>query len=258
MKKIIGAGCLALAFALSACSEKKTTETQPQETPTETATQANSDAEAKDDTQQPAPNDGQPAAGTLKEIARTMQRSIINVVPTGQGKVGIRDFARAFAQQFDAYQPNRALASYLKNPKAFNAEDYGFNAIVDDANGFIRSESMGQYDHCTHMCYWRRPNGHSLVGVWMCKSSETQDSQYAYAFYDYDPASGTMTPDVEVNGTIENTIKRFLTDDVTLVLPQEGKDIHLTFFTYIDKELDDFDTLEKTLRWTGNGFRLVQ
>ena len=257
MKKTTLTCCLMLAMALAGCSDKKAAD--PQNGQSNTAGTENTNASASETSDLEADADRQATDGqaSLQDMGQRMRSSIINVPSNGNAKAGIREFARAYTQQFQAYAPNQALASYAKDPKAFKAGSNGPFINVNDKNGYARCIVEDRYYLTTEMCFWRRANGHSLVGVYLRKAHESNHAQYAYAFYDYDPSSAMMTPDMEVNDLVETTIKRFLTDDVTIELPQEGKDLSLSFITYKDREADDYDAQVKTLKWTGNGFRLM-
>ena len=73
-------------------------------------------------------------------------------------------------------------------------------------------------------------------------------------FYDYNPAKGTMTPDLAVTNTVNQIIGK-IKGNLTIYLPKEGKDIQVMTTTYYGPEVDDFKYQERLLKWTGNSFR---
>lgn len=105
------------------------------------------------------------------------------------------------------------------------------------------------------MCYWNRKNGHSLVGVFMVNGSENEKSENVFMFYDYDPKTNIMTPDMDVYKVVEKVAIDKAFDDYLLELPQKGKDIVVDLYT--DNGEDGSDVTEKTLKWTGDTFTLV-
>ena len=107
----------------------------------------------------------------------------------------------------------------------------------------------------TQRCYWNRKNGHSLVGVFMVNGSESGKSENVFMFYDYDPKTNIMTPDMDVCKVVEKVALDKTFDDYALELPQEGKDIVVNL--YSDDEENSYDMTEMTLKWTGDTFTLV-
>ena len=102
-------------------------------------------------------------------------------------KAMIRNFAKAFCSQYQKYAPNVAMTLYLKNPGNNNVEMDNYYMEDDPRNGFIRCNMPGQFDYLTEMCYWKRANGHSLVGVLLQMGHEGEgvDDDSALLFYDY-------------------------------------------------------------------------
>ena len=177
----------------------------------------------------------------------------ITVSPKG-AKVNIQDFAQAFCSQYDRYEPNKKMLKYLANPKAFNEEAEIYRVESDITNGYIRSFLLTEVGRLTQMCYWNRKNGHSLVGVFMENGSENSKSENAFMFYDYDPKTNIMTPDLNVYKVVEKVALDKAFDEYLLELPQKGKDIVVNL--YSDDGEDGYDVTEKTLKWTGDTFTL--
>lgn len=167
-------------------------------------------------------------------------------------KAPIRNFAQAFCKQFPDYAPNRNMADYLKKPGKYTWEDKGYYCGEDVRNGYIKADAGGQGDYKTEICYWKRKNGHALVGVLMLKSYEGEQARYALLFYDYDPKTRMMTPDLtvwqQVNGFLQG-----LRGSCFIDMPLQGKDISVCA-VYWDPE-EDFIYTDYKLRWDGNGFK---
>lgn len=177
-------------------------------------------------------------------------------VTNANPKARIWDFAKAFCSQYQDYVPNAAMMDYLKNPKAYSPDTNTKPYYVDDAprNGYIKCDMLFQCDFMTELCYWRRTNGHSLVGVLMQVGHEGEGSQtdYSLLFYDFNPKTMTMTPDVKVYQKVEELIAK-QKGTPSLRLPKEGKDITVVCVEWIGGD-DDFRFFDVNLHWTGDTF----
>ena len=178
----------------------------------------------------------------------------ITVSPKG-GNANIQDFALAFCTQYDGYEPNEKMLKYLANPKAFDEEAEVYHVFSDVSNGYISSELRTEISRFTNMCHWNRKNGHQLVGIFMINGSENTTPENVFMFYDYDPKTNIMTPDMDVYKVVEKVALDKAFDDYALELPQKGKDIVVNLYT--DNGEDGCDITEKTLKWTGDTFTLA-
>ena len=147
------------------------------------------------------------------------------------------------------------MLKYLANPKAFDKEKEVYGVISDVSNGYISSCLWTEIDRFTKMCYWNRKNGHQLVGVFMINGSENEEAENAFLFYDFDPKTNTMTPDMDVCKVVEKVALDKDFADYALELPQKGKDIEVKL--YSDNGEDGYDITEKLLKWNGDSFTLV-
>ena len=101
-------------------------------------------------------------------------------------------------------------------------------------------------------CVWRRDNGHRLFAI--CMGGPTDPEIEVVCFYDYDPATETMTPEASPADTFKPTEEYY-----NYNLPHKGKDfIILPAFgvkedeaalktmqkVYPDKEIHQVNTLE--------------
>lgn len=163
----------------------------------------------------------------------------------------IRSFAKAFCSMYQDYRPNEAMTDYLKKPEDYSYEEKHY--LMDDAphNGYIMCDMGGQFDYKTEMCYWRRPNGHQLVGVLMQVGHEGEVCDAVLLFYDFDPKTLLMTPDTKIyNSCVAITSKH--KGSPWFELPKEGKDITVTAVRWTPE--DDFVYDGFILKWTGSSF----
>lgn len=215
-------------------------------------TETTEKAEAQDKTESAGEDVDAPEG--LSVIVNSWKKTPITVSPKG-AKVNIQDFAQAFCDQYASYEPNQKMLKYLANPKTYNKEAEVYGVISDIPNGYISSSLWTEIDRFTKMCYWNRKNGHSLVGVFMINGSENADPETAFMFYDYDPKTNIMTPDLDVYQVVEKVALNKDFEDYALEFPQKGKDIIVKL--YSDNGEDGYDITEMTLKWTGDTFTLV-
>lgn len=209
-------------------------------------------AEAQDESES-ADTDENVMSG-LYDVTSNWKQIPITVSPKG-AKVNIQDFAQAFCSQYDRFEPNEKILKYFAAPKSYDEEAEIYRVESDISNGYIRSFLLTEVGRLTQMCYWNRKNGHSLVGVFMENGFESGKSETVFMFYDYDPKTNIMTPDLNVYKVVEKVALDKTFDEYFLELPQKGKDIVVDLYT--DKGEDGSDVTEKTLKWTGDTFTLV-
>ena len=114
-------------------------------------------------------------------------------VPNGGQAPGIVTLTKAFNRVWPTY----VVSSILKkasNPRFTESKDNecGGGTVVDRKNGYL-SESAGACDgDDMEACVWKRDNGHRLFAI---QVSSSCDPDFAViCFYDYDPATQTLTP----------------------------------------------------------------
>ena len=190
----------------------------------------------------------------LYDVTSNWKQTPVTVSPKG-AKANIQDFARAFCSQYDGYEPNEKILKYFAAPKTYDEIEECYRVESDIPNGYIRCFLLTEVPRITQMCYWNRQNGHSLVGVFMQNGSENAKSENVIMFYDYDPNTRIMTPDLNVCKVVEKVALDNAFDEYILELPQKGKDIVVNLYT--DNGEDGSDVTEKTLKWTGDTFTLV-
>ena len=163
----------------------------------------------------------------------------------------IRSFAKAFCEMYQEYRPNEAMVDYLKKPDKYSYQEKHYLIEDDPINGYIQSDMGWQGDYMTEICYWRRPNGHQLVGILMQMGHEGERSDAVLLFYDFDPKTQLMSPDLAIYESVMAIVGKH-TGDVFFSLPKEGKDIDV--MTVFWSEIDDFVYDGFLLKWTGNSF----
>ena len=160
----------------------------------------------------------------------------------------VADFARAFAsadQEEDALFSTTLARLDGRQPKLPQGER--FTCLIDRPHGYLRAvyTTEGNIDpnQTLEVCYWRTDTDHRLVAVCRCSDIGT----YILIFYDYNPATGLMTP--LARPPFEDFHE--LLGELIVQLPREGKDIHM-------KSWWAGGPAPLTLRWNGrNGFTLV-
>ena len=160
----------------------------------------------------------------------------------------VADFARAFAsadQEGDALFSTTRARLDGRQPKLPQGER--FSCLIDRPHGYLRAvyTTEGNIDpnQTLEVCYWRTDTDHRLVAVCRCSDIGT----YILIFYDYNPATGLMTP--LARPPFEDFHE--LLGELIVQLPREGKDIHM-------KSWWAGGPAPLTLRWNGrDGFTLV-
>lgn len=160
----------------------------------------------------------------------------------------VADFARAFASADKEKDPlfSTTLARIDgRQPKLPQGER--FTCLIDRPHGYLRAvyTTEGNIDpnQTLEVCYWRTDTDHRLVAVCRCSDIGT----YILIFYDYNPATGLMTPLARL--PFEDFHE--LLGELIVQLPREGKDIHM-------KSWWAGGPAPLTLRWNGrDGFTLV-
>lgn len=186
----------------------------------------------------------------LYEIRDTWADNPIQVLDTFP-KAKVRNFAKAFCAMYPKYRPNKAMTDYLRKPGTYTWEEKGYMTEDDPRNGYIMCDMGGQFSYHTAVCYWRRPQGHLLVGVHAMIGNEGERCDAVLLFYDYDPQTGVMTPDTVVYQTVMDIMGKH-EGSMYIKLPQEGKDIQVSAVRWTPT--DDFVYDDFELKWNGNSF----
>lgn len=183
----------------------------------------------------------------IREVWADSPLQVENVFPNAR----VRNFAKAFAGKYLQYRPNVAMIDYLKKPGEYDWSERHYYVEDDPRNGFIKCDIIGQFDYKTELCYWRRPDGHMLVGVLLQVTNEGERSTAALLFYDFDPETQVMSPETKVYQTVTDLVGKHQ-GNAYFYLPQEGKDIRAS--TVYWSETDDFVYDDFLLKWKDNSF----
>ena len=109
----------------------------------------------------------------------------------------------------------------------------------DPKNGWVDVAMSGPaIAEFMNVCYWKRTNGHRLLGIYLGQPIEP--SIHFVCFYDYDPQNRTLTPEPHI-------IDGYRTTEETKFyyeLPHEGKD-------FVILEFGPKGHLRHTFKWDG-------
>ena len=187
------------------------------------------------------------AAAHAQDDAQSWGTHVLRVVTPPGKRPTIADFARAFLKQYPDPLNTDMLAKL--DGKASQQKKCTLKYTLDVPNGYIEynprnSDCYETYFYTVEMCYWRTDAGHCLVAV----NSNNYKGNINLIFYDYDPATGLMTPRTAL------PFKDFYDDvrEFIVRLPRKGKDIHMEGWP------DEGGPAPLTLRWNGrDGFTTV-
>ena len=151
-------------------------------------------------------------------------------VPNGGQAPGIVTLTKAFNSVWPTYVVKGILKS-ATNPNFTEMKDdeCGGGTVVDRRNGYL-SESAGACDGDNmEACVWKRDNGHRLFAIQVSSSCDPDFS--VICFYDYDPATQTLTPESSPVDTYQPKEGR----DYWFSLPRHGKDFIITEMIHNDQ-----------------------
>lgn len=236
----------AALIMLAACGDKQAKQTQTTNNQTDTIEII--EEEVADDTVQLEKNTKQIVA-----IRDAWASKPLTVVTT-DGTTDLERCAVAFCKEYSIFTPNKVLYDYFKSPKQFKKDeeklgfDYKVEKLKDDGLILCRAEVQCSWD--TDCCCWKRDNGHSLVAFWMADYYEQGGGNDLLVFYDYDPETGTMTPDLTTSKKV---------DDITAQY-NGGANVRLDdqaiSCAIVDEEKDYYEGHYYLIRWDGNEISL--
>ena len=241
----------ALSFMLTACGNKQANQAQTDESQAESV--------AEEQVEEPFIREGEleddgadPADCKIPAIRNTWAPKKLTGVASN-GKFDIELFALAFCKAYPDYEPNKSLIDYLNDPTNYNEEEADYRIDDKKKNGYLSCYMQKDLDWGTVCCYWNRNNGHKLVAFWMTEEHLSYDkAEQMLAFYDYDPATDTMTPEPDLCKKVLEVTSQYDTYGITL--PDEGKDITAlchNLETYHDNAVE----AHYVFRWNGYDFR---
>ena len=243
-KTILAIMFLAVGLMMAACGDnpKNNGKTVDNATTELVATAAPSEEVA------PEPEEEIDELDAISAIRNEWRDKLINV-EGDKAAASIEQLTLAFCKMYPDFVVNKMLGDYLIAPQEYENELYSIDNQSN--NGFIRCMMRVETPHETDACYWNRKNGHKLFAAYMQAGYENGDGEDLVVFYDYDPATGVMTPEPELTDKLEKQGKGY--DYYEVRLPQEGKDIILYVCTE-NKELENYDCDEQQVKWDGMTF----
>ena len=146
-------------------------------------------------------------------------------VQTPSGKEpGIVDFARAFVSaDQQEYALFSATLARIDGRQFKLPQDEHFTCLIDRPHGYLRAvytiEGIKDPNQTLEVCYWRTDTDRRLVAVCYYNDLGTE----LLLFYDYNPATGLMTPLAKLPFQDFHEFLR----ELIVQLPREGKDIHM-------------------------------
>ncbi len=129
----------------------------------------------------------------------------------------------AMLESFNKRWPTWMITCALKTmKKGMRLERYGDRlptVFCDLPNGWVDVATSVMGAEFMNSCYWRRSNGHHLLGIYFGKP--VSPTLHFVCFYDYDPQNHTLTPETHIIDGFRTT------EDAKFYyqLPQHGKDM---------------------------------
>ena len=173
-------------------------------------------------------------------IGRGWAKKPIQVNNGGQAP-GIVTLVKAFNRVWHTYVVDGILKC-AADPKFTEVEDeeYGGGTIVDRTNGYLCEDAGGSDGDNMEACVWKRDNGHRLFAITVSSNCDPDFS--VICFYDYDPATQTLTPEKSPVDTFMPQEGR----DYWFSLPRRGKDFIIREYLHDTSEIAD-----NVFKWDG-------
>lgn len=229
---------VAFSFMLTAC-ENKANKEQNTKKQTETVVEEKTEEAFMD--------------GQIEIIRGVWEKAPLPVV-AAEGMADIERFALTFCNKYSTYTPNKVLYDYLKDQAKFkeDLEKIGYGYYVEDQKeeGYILCRAETQFSNDMDCCCWKRDNGHTLVAFWMEEAHESGENNKLLAFYDYDPATNTMTPEPELGKKVAEAMAQY--DGGYSVRLQEQE--IMGYKNNVEEE--NCETTIYSIRWNGKDFSL--
>lgn len=123
-----------------------------------------------------------------------------------------------FNKKWPTWMVEHAIKTMKKGQRL---ERYGEGlptVFYDSKNGWVDVAASPMGTEFMKVCYWRRSNGHRLLGIYFGKPVDP--TIHFVCFYDYNPQNKTLTPEPHIiDGYHSTADTKFYYE-----LPQQGKD----------------------------------
>ncbi|MBR5687204.1 MAG: hypothetical protein IKX36_04515 [Prevotella sp.] len=248
----------ALPFLLAACGDKPANQSQSADNQEKAAVEEKSETSKakKADADKNVADDDPDALliGQIDAIRSVWASKPLKGVAAGK-TIDIERFAYAFCKEYPNFDANKAIYDYIVSPATYKEKNSYFRVESQKKYGYLSCRAELQVSWDTYCCYWKRNNGHCLVAFWMEQGHESEPhaTDGLLVFYDYNPATDTMTPETSLAKKVEEAMSPF--DEFSVNLPAQGKDIELTGYK-IDIENDSAEGTDYLLRWNGYDFKM--
>lgn len=164
----------------------------------------------------------------------------------------IKQLVMPFLRHYKKFTGNRLMLKYLTNPKGYSADHSNYGIDDQTRNGYIHCTDGVQMGASTTCCYWKRDNGHRLLAIYLEDTFENHDPEQAILFYDFDPETRTLKPDLNMAEIMNAAINRVKSSEIYVIdLPSKGKNIEMRVFP---KNKNEEGCMTHTLRWNGISF----
>lgn len=182
----------------------------------------------------------------VESIASAWQTTTIKV-PGGGKRPDLLTLMKAFNATWNMEAFN-AIPMLEKNKKRAYQSDLnsGGSYVIDLASGYLTVEPGDTDTDRLNAALWRRKNGHTLLGVCTYTNPNYKDAARVICFFDYDPATETMKPEVD-NAVLNCPVNASC--NVPWSLPTVSQDVVVK--TNSDSDADDRWTV---FYWDGQKF----
>lgn len=164
-----------------------------------------------------------------------------NETLSGAADGSLTAMLECFNKRWPTWMVTYAIKSMKTMKKDQHIERYGEGlptVYYERENGWVDVSANPMGSEFLHVCYWKRSNGHRLLGIYFGKPIDP--SIHFVCFYDYSPQKHTLTPEPHI-------IDGFRTTEDTKFyyqLPREGKDLKIS-------EFGPRGHLEHIFKWDG-------
>ena len=172
---------------------------------------------------------------TLDQIQNNWQSKNLQV--NDASSANILQLVTAFQQVWPTYS-GRELIKFAESKTPYDNTD----KVVDLKNGFVlysEDDPDAESDEVLEACVWNRKNGHKLFAVTLNRM--TPSELVVLCFYDYDPATQTLTPEKSLDNLFKPSFPGYR---YRPWLPQNGKNL-------VVKEYFGSITITHTYGWDG-------
>ena len=146
-------------------------------------------------------------------------------------------------EAFNQAMPTYSVTTFLRDAK-LPEDQQQYIDMIDMDNGYVGfAEGSDDKDSESMQArVWKRDNGHQLLAV--CLSQPSSKQVAFVAFYDYDPATQTLSPEYDYLKYFKTSFGNSM---FSISLPQEGNDIVVSEYF-----MNWWTSIRHTYAWDGN------